>query len=275
MRLGGPVFGARATPGEWVAAVRREGYRAAACPVGTEVGDIGAWAAAARAADIVIAEVGAWSNPLSEDAGERATALDKCKRGLDLAERIGAVCCVNISGSRGAPWDGPDARNLTDETFEMIVACVRDIIDSVAPRRAFYALETMPWMYPDGPDSYLRLIAAIDRPQLAVHLDPVNMISNPQRFLANGDFIRECFDKLGPYIKTCHAKDITLGTKLTVHLDEVRPGLGALDYRAFLTCANRLHPDLPVLLEHLPGEDEYRAAAAYVRSVADELGIPV
>ena len=37
--------------------------------------------AAARAADIVIAEVGAWSNPLSPDDETRAEALEKCKKG--------------------------------------------------------------------------------------------------------------------------------------------------------------------------------------------------
>jgi hypothetical protein len=31
----------------------------------------------------------------------------------------------------------------------MVVAVVRDIMDAVKPTRAFYTLETMPWMYPD------------------------------------------------------------------------------------------------------------------------------
>ena len=78
-------------------------------------------------------------------------------------------------------------------------------------------------MYPDSPDSYLELIKAIDRPAFAVHLDPVNIICSPQLFYSNGAFLRECFTKLGPYIKGCHAKDIALGETLTVHLTEVRP----------------------------------------------------
>jgi sugar phosphate isomerase/epimerase len=77
---------------------------------------------------------------------------------------------------------------------------------------------------------------------LGVHLDPVNMISSPRRFYDNANFIRECFQKLGPHIKSCHAKDIALASRLTVHLDEVRPGLGNLDYSVFLSEANTLHP---------------------------------
>jgi len=161
------------------------------------------------------------------------------------------------------------------ETFDQIVAIVRDIIDTVKPTRSFYILETMPWMYPDSPNAYLRLIKAIDRKAFAVHLDPVNLVSSPQRYFSTGALIEECFAKLGPDIKACHAKDILLRENLTIHLDEVRPGLGNLDYRTFLRCLNRLDADVPLMLEHLPQEDEYRAAATYIRTVAAHEGIPL
>jgi sugar phosphate isomerase/epimerase len=252
--------------------VQNLGYRAAYCPLkpGADEATIAAYAQAARAADIVIAEVGAWSNPLSPDAAERARALELCKGSLWLAEQTGANCCVNIAGSRGAVWDGPHPANLTPETFEIIVAIVREIIDSVKPTRTCYTLEAMAWMYPDAPDNYVKLIRAIDREAFAVHLDPVNMVSSPQLFFNNAALIRECFAKLGPWIRSCHAKDIILTDRLTVHLDEVRPGLGGLDYAAYLREASRLPQDVPLMLEHLASEEEYAQAAAYVRSVAKE-----
>ncbi len=275
MRLGAPVFEPYDHPDAWIAAVRRRGYRAAYCPVKTDADDatIRAYARAAEAADIVIAEVGAWSNPLSPDAATRAAAIAKCQAGLALADAIGARCCVNIAGSRGPKWDGPHPADLTPETFDLIVQTVREIIDAVKPTRTFYTLEPMPWMYPDSADSYLALIAAIDRPQFAVHLDIVNLVNSPQRYFANAGLIRECAAKLGPWIKSCHAKDILLADRLTVHLDEVRPGLGGLDYRTLLRELNALDPDLPLMLEHLPGQEEYDQAAAYVRAVAQEVGV--
>lgn len=277
MRLGGPIFVKADSPESWAAAVTASGYRAAYCPVGpaTDDGTLAAYAAAACKADIVIAEVGAWSNPLSPDPAAAAAALEKCKASLALADRIGARCCVNIAGSCGRKWDGPDAANLTDATFDRIVTLVRTIIDAVNPTRTFYTLETMPWMYPDSPDAYLRLIKAIDRKAFAVHLDPVNLVCSPQRYFATARLIRECFAKLGAYIKSCHAKDILLRETLTVHLDEVRPGRGNLDYRAFLKELNRMDADVPLMLEHLPNEDEYRAAATHIRSIAAEEGITV
>ena len=275
VRLGGPVFGDCSTPDLWIAALQRQGFRAAFCPVGPEASDaeLQSYVKAAATADIVIAETGAWSNPLSADAVERAAALETCRRNLDLAERAGARCCVNIAGSRGEIWDGPHPANLTSETFDMIVETVREIIDSVQPSRTFYALETMPWIYPDSPQNYLALLKAIDRRQFGVHFDPVNLINSPQRCFDNATFIRECFAVLGPHIKSCHAKDIALAPRLTVHLDEVRPGLGALDYRAFFTELNRLDADTPVMLEHLSDEAEYSAAASHLRGVAAEVGV--
>ena len=276
IRLGGPVFEKTDDPEKWAAAVRALGYRAAVCPIGEDADDatVAAYARAAEKADIVIAEVGAWSNPMSEDVKERLLAREKCIRRLDLADRIGANCCVNIAGACGPIWDGPYAANLTKETFERIVETTRDIIDAVKPTRTFYTLEAMPYILPTGPEEYLELIRVIDRPRFGVHLDPVNMISSPQRYFANTHFIQECFRLLGPHIKNCHAKDIVLRPKLTVHLDEVAPGLGALDYRTFLRQLDKLgDPNVGLILEHLPTAEEYVGAAAYIRTVATEEGI--
>ena len=106
-----------------------------------------------------------------------------------------------------------------------------------------------------------------------MHFDPVNLINCPERYYRSGDFIRDCFARLGPHIKCCHAKDITLSGKLTVHLDETRPGLGALDYGAFLRCLAQLDPDTPLMLEHLTGAGEYAAAARHIRQIAAREGL--
>ena len=275
MRLGGPLLANVDDPGSWTAALHAAGYTAAYCPVSTKADDqtVNAYADAARRAGLVIAEVGAWSNPLSPDATVAAAAIDTCRASLALADRIGARCCVNIAGSCGMKWDGPDASDLTDATFERIVSVVRAIIDAVQPTRTFYTLETMPWMIPDSADAYLRLIKAIDRPAFAVHLDPVNLVCSPQRYFGNRALLNECFDKLGPWIKSCHAKDIVLRDRLTVHLDEVEPGQGHLDYATFLRRMRALEADVPLMLEHLSSEASYRAAAEHIRAVAKREGI--
>ncbi len=278
IRLGAPLPEKFRDPKAWVNSLRERGYRAAYCPVDTDSdGDeINAFSKAAKEADIVIAEVGIWNNPISPDDDERAKAVEKCKKSLQLAEDIGARCCVNIAGTVSTEhWYAPHEDNLTEETFHMIVETVRDIIDSVNPKRTFYALEPMAWLYPDSPETYLDLIRAMDRNAFAAHLDPVNMINTPRRYFRNGEFLRECVMKLGPYIKSCHAKDIILHRDLTVHLEEVRPGLGQLEYATFLKEIHQLPDEIPVMLEHLPNEKEYRLAAEFVTSVAASENIPL
>lgn len=275
MRFGGPVFADTDDPELWVRELDRLGYTAAYCPVDSNASEetVAAFKKAARDADIVIAEVGAWSNPLSSDDRERKLAREQCSRQLDLADRIGARCCVNISGSRGRKWDGPDEKNLTEETFQMTVESVREIIDAVKPERTFYTLETMPWAYPDSTESYARLIDAIDRPQFGVHFDPANLVNSPQRYFNNAALIEEFVERLGQHIRSVHAKDIRLGKEFMTHLDEVRPGTGNLDYRTLLDCLDRLDRDVCLMMEHLPTAEEYDLAADYIRAVAESRDI--
>lgn len=275
MRLGGPIFEKKTDPVSWVAAMQRAGYSAGWLPVdaNTPPDITQSFVDAAAAANICIAEVGAWSNPISPDEATRTKAIEHNCLQLAFADHLGARCCVNIAGACGSQWDGPHPANLSDATFDLIVETVRRIIDTVQPKRTFYTLETMPWVFPDSADSYLRLLRAIDRRQFAVHFDPVNLINCPSRYYRTGDFIRDCFAKLGPYIKSCHAKDILLSGKLTVHLDEVRPGLGALDYDVFLTELVKLDADVPLMLEHLPNAEEYALAAQHIRQVATRNGL--
>ena len=276
IRLGGPVFKKHSNPDEWVKALNELNYKAAYCPVnpGSDSNEITAYKNAAQKADIVIAEVGAWSNPIDPDEVKSKVALEKCIKSLQLADEIGAKCCVNISGSRNPQkWAGPHKDNLTPETFNLIVETTRKIIDAVKPKNTFYALETMPWAYPDSVDSYEKLIKAIDRKQLGVHFDPVNLVISPQVYYKNGEMISEAIKKLGPFIKSCHAKDILLlEDELTPHLPEVRAGLGNLNYAVFLNELSVLK-NIPLMLEHLNSEVEYNLAAQFVRKVAEENNI--
>ena len=277
IRLGGPVWADPNDVDAWVAAHKRAGYTACYCSLdGSSPSDaVRELAAAAAKADLMIAEVGAWSSPLAPDGAAREAALEHCKRQLDVADRIGARCCVNIAGSRGEKWDGPDPRDMLDETFDMIVETVREIVDAVQPTRTYYTLETMPWMFPHTAECYERLLRAVGRERFAVHLDPVNMVNSPCVYFNNGAMIREAVERLGPWIKSCHAKDIVLGSNLTTHLDECRPGTGGLDYRALLESLDAVVADVPLMLEHMTAENEYAQASGYIRAIARACGVPL
>jgi len=276
LHLGGQLFDSYRDPGEWIGQLKKLAYRAAYCPVGTDADEqeIRAYEDAARKNEVIISEVGAWSNTLSTDPTEASESLIKCMEGLQLADRIGARCCVNISGSRNKEhWAGPHKDNFSEEVFDMVVENTRKILDEVKPTRSFFALEAMPWSFPDSADTYLRLLKAIDRPRFGVHLDPVNMIRSPREYFNNGALIKEMFEKLGPFIKSCHAKDIILREDNYIpQMDEVRAGLGTLDYATYLKQLAKLK-DVPLMMEHLKTAEEYKLAADHIRTVARSEGI--
>ena len=276
MRLSAPLPSTFDSPEGWIELLHERGFRTAYWPLPDDAGldEADAYALAAEAAGISIAEIGAWlANPLSRDDTVRAQGLARCQERLALADRVNARCCVNIAGSFSEIWDGPHPDSLSADTFALIVDSVREIIDAVQPERTYYTLEPMPYLLPDSPDSYLELLRAIDRDRFAVHLDPVNMINTPAKLYDNAAFLRECFAKLGPHVRAVHAKDMDITSSLTLDMPERRPGAGIIDYRVFLSLMQDLDPDTPFLVEHLPSDEEYVAAVAHVRAVADELGV--
>ena len=157
----------------------------------------------------------------------------------------------------------------------MTVEVIRRLLDEVKPERTKFALETMLWTIPDSPDAYLKLMQAVNRPGFAVHMDPANFITSVRKYYENGAVIREAFDKLGPWIVSCHAKDLSMRPDMGLHIDEVVPGSGFLDYRVFLKELDKLDRDIPLMIEHLESDAEYAAARDNILAVADETGAEI
>ncbi len=275
MRLGVGLTHSFNDPENMAKAYRTAGYTAAICPDVTlnQPERIRAIRQAFDKYDVLLAEFGVWNNMLHPDPEIQKANLQANIQALATADEAGVLCCVNIAGSFDPQrWDGPHPKNLSTEAFERTVENVRTILQAVKPRRTVYSLETMPWVIPDSIESYLALIDAIDHPMFGVHLDPVNMINSPARFYNNAAFLSDCFSRLGHKIVSVHAKDIRLDPPLTVHLQEVRPGLGQLDYHTLLKAMAKLPVDTPLILEHLPQED-YPPAQAYVLESARAAGV--
>jgi sugar phosphate isomerase/epimerase len=276
IRLGG--YGLRVSaddPAAFAKAHVAFGYRAAYCPP-VSIGDLHRIAGirdAFAAVDVTIAEVGIWRNLITPDESTRKANLDYAAERLALADEVGALCAVSYVGSFVVGTEyAPAAENLSQHGFDAAVETARLLIDTVKPKRARFALEMMQYTLPDGVEIYRDLIVAIDRPAFAAHLDPVNLVLTPRQYFDTGALIRSCFATLGPWIVSCHAKDIILRDQAALHFDETRVGLGHLDYRTYLSELDRLANDVPLLLEHLRDE-EYAVARDQLFAVGEEIGV--
>jgi len=276
MKLGGSITTPFVTPIQWSECVKKARFAAVTCPVAYDAPDetVAGILAEAKRLNVTIAEVGVWRNLLATDHGEREAAMAYAKNQLALAEAIGANCCVNIVGAPGPVWDGAYRDNYSEQTYAAIVRSIREIIDAVRPKRTFYTIEPMPWMVPDGPDEYIRLMQDVDREGFAVHMDFVNMLNSAKRFLFANEFIEECFDKLSPWIKSTHIKDARMEPAFTTLIHECAPGKGQLNYAGILRILDKyLSKEVPVLLEHMQTDEEYAEAYDYVAGIAEREGV--
>ena len=256
------------TPEDWAAKHKALGLKAINFPVSYLEGEekYMAYKKAADAAGLSISEVGIWRNTLAADPAERKKWIDYAIGELQMAEEIGAACCVNVVGTPNGPrWDGGYRGNFSAELWAEAVKMIRQIIDAVKPRRTKFCIESMPWMIPSSPDECLRLLEDVDRAEFATHLDVVNMITSPQRFFFNDDFLRECFTKLKGTIVSCHLKDIKLKEEYTFQLEESACGDGSLDLELYASLASAENPFMPMIIEHLETDQEYFDSVEYVK----------
>jgi sugar phosphate isomerase/epimerase len=274
IRLGAPIALKSDDPAVLAREHRRLGYTAAYCPPATaaDAVRIEAIRKSYAAENLVIAEVGAWVNILDPDTAKRLKNMDYVIERMQLAEAVGARCCVDTAGSFSAQGSA-DPKNVTKEFFDATVENCRKVIDGVKPRRSRFTIEMMFASLPDGADSYAELIRAVDRKQFGVHLDVCNVLNSPTKYYNSGVVIDELFRKLGASIISCHAKDLRIAPGRSLQFVEVVPGRGIVDYKAYLRNLAQVPLEAPLMLEHFNGDEEFQEGAAYIRKQGAEIGV--
>ncbi len=278
MRLGGSVMKPYHSPAEWLAHMKELGYSCVIFPVDSNAPaqvrqD---YLQCCRDNDLLIGEVGAWRNVMAADPAEAERNLTWNIRQLELAEEVGANCCVNISGSLSDMWDGYHPALGTKAVYDRVVENTRRIIDAVQPTHTHYSLEPMPWMVPESPEQYLQLLQDVARPAFKVHLDYCNMINSLDRYRDASAFITRCFELLGEHIVSIHAKDVQLMQgDLPIVIREVPPGEGSIDLPLVTKLAHALGEDTPVFVEHLPDHAAYMDAVRVMHEAAARADVTV
>jgi sugar phosphate isomerase/epimerase len=187
---------------------------------------------------------------------------------------MGARCCVIHGGTvETGNWGNANPLNFSEKSIAETVAAVQGIVDRVNPKVTKLVMETESYLLPDNPEIYARLIEAVDRSSFAVHFDPVNIIASPRNFYFNAQFLKHCFALLGPWIVSCHAKDLNMPPKhATVQIDETFIGDGVLDYDTYLKEIEKLSPPPTLMIEHL-NESQLIKGLKFIFKKAEEAGI--
>ena len=274
IRLGAPIFLKSDDPEVLAREHKRLGYTSAYFPPfdSPDANLIAAVRKTYTANNLVIAEVGAWVNILHPDPATRKKNLDYAIDRMRIADEVDARCCVDTAGSFNTK-SSADPRNVTKEYFDATVENCRKIIDAVKPKRSKFTIEMMFANLPDGPDSYLQMIKAVDRKEFGVHMDVCNVLSSPDKYYNSGKYIDELFKKLGPWVMSCHAKDLTIPAGRSLTFIEVVPGRGIVDYKSYLRNLAQVPREAPLMLEHFANDDEFQEGANFIRKQGADVGV--
>ena len=236
--------------------------------------------AALKKYDVDIFEIGGYRNIIHTDESMRQAYIKRLCRCLEAAERVGCRMVGTISGSRNPEGNEfvdnyavhPD--NWTLETWKLLIKSLKQIFRDTSGLKAVIGMEAQVTTNIDGPLAHKRLMEDMGDERLKVNLDPTNMVHFGNHFHTT-ELINECFDLLGEDIYGCHAKDsYVLPHSQTVHVQEVCPGRGSLDYETYLVRLSRMKWPRAMVVEHVP-EDQVPEGYAYIRKIAKKVGVKI
>jgi sugar phosphate isomerase/epimerase len=266
----------RETPEETVKRIRDGGFTAVnSQPSQWNASELVELKAALKKYDVVVFEVGAYSNIIHPDTSAREKILAAIIRKFEDAESIGGSMVATVSGCCDPKYlINPHPDNWSAATWKVLVGSVRRILKDTSGMKTSLGMEAQITTNIDGPQTHRRLIDDVGDPRCAVNLDPTNMVTL-DRYFHTAELLDECFDLLGESIHGCHAKDTFIEPDVqTLIIREVCPGRGVMDYPRYLAHMSRMKRPRALFPEHLPA-DQYAEANAYIRKTAEAAGVRV
>jgi sugar phosphate isomerase/epimerase len=241
-----------------------------------------------RRANLPISAVSGYTNITHPDPDERRHRLDALKEIIRHTRQLGTAYVVSETGTFNTESDWvDDPKNKTEEGYEICAKIVAEMAQVAYDHGAVFLIENYVNNVIGSVEEVLRLFADVPHPGLGLLFDPTNFYdgSNIDRIDAT---LNKMFDALGPRIRLAHAKDCKLAASLEekhVAIDAPEAntfrgagavelpaaGLGSLNYELYLRRLSALHPNMPLIIEHLD-EDDVPRAKAFVDGVLTRLG---
>jgi len=225
-----------------------------------------------------VPELGCYINLIPPDELQRRAAVDRIRSALQQAK---AFCCpavATVAGTRdpsGEPFWAAHPENFTAVAWVALCRSVEEILQTAEELGVDFCLEPLIHTPLNTVGTLRQILDEMRSERLKILFDPVNLITMDEYF-RTGDFLKLAFDVLGDSIAAAHAKDTLLQRdRLTLHVDEVRAGLGNLDYETFLRCMDGLPEDTPLAIEHLQKDEDFALARDYIEGIARKIGVDI
>jgi sugar phosphate isomerase/epimerase len=229
-----------------------------------------------RDANLPVVCVSGYTNLIHPDPKKREQNIAGLKNVLQFARDLGSPYVVSETGTyhRESDWVW-DPKNGTEEAYEEICNLLEELAKFANDHGSVFLVENYVNNVIGSVDHLTRLFSDVNHPGLGLLMDPTNYFTDSNIHHIDNE-INRIFNTLGEKIKIAHAKDCkpaedTSEKHAAIDADESHtfrgaggielpaPGLGNLNYDLYLKRLSKLHPNIPVIVEHLDEGDIPRA----------------
>lgn len=217
---------------------------------------------------------GYWQNLVTPDETKRRESVLTLQSALRLAGWMGARGIDTGPGSMSpdGPWF-PHPDNWTDICRRQLVKSLKECAKAAEDAGVYLSMEAHQLVTLKSPEITKEILDEVDSPWVRSDYDSANWITL-ETVYDTTSAINHHFDVLSHHIVSCHAKDIWIENRLTLHLQDGCPGKGLMDFSTLFRRMEALSPDYPVIAEG-NGTEDLPAVSTLFHKTAKDLGIRV
>lgn len=229
-----------------------------------------------RDANLPIVCISGYTNIIHPDPRKRAENIEGLKTLLKFARDLGSPYVISETGTYNTESDWVwDPKNGTEEAYETVCGELESLAKFAYEHGSMFLVENYVNNVIGSVDQLARLFSDVNHPGLGLLMDPTNYFTDKNINQVDEELNR-IFNTLGDKIKIAHAKDCkpavdTSEKHAAIDAAESHtfrgaggvelpaPGLGILNYDLYLQRLSKLHPNIPIIIEHLDEQDIPRA----------------
>lgn len=229
-------------------------------------------ALAARQVDFVVDAVGCYFNPLRPDdpSLHHVDYGDWKTVAANMAMMNGVDRIVCWSGTLGKTLTTPNLLNQEEETFNAMVAAIRQMLEEVKGLGIEILLEPFTAHVLCDGKACTRLMQKFPNGDVKIVLDAPNVVSHKE-FVHRDQRVHDFVLDIAPSVGIVHLKDMARDDN--GHRRFPRAGAGVLDYSSYLQAIVDHAPQTPVIIDHVYTVREMTAAREFVEMVAKDSGV--
>jgi len=229
-----------------------------------------------RDANLPIVAVSGYTNIVHPNLLKREENLNNLKTLLKFARDLGTPYVISETGTFNEESDWVyHEKNGTDEAYETLCEIVTDLTKFAYDNGSVFLVENYVNNIVGTVNQLLRLFSDVNHHALGLLMDPTNYFSDININDVDGELNR-IFNALGDRIRIAHAKDCKRAENIAEKHADIdateshtfrgagavelpAPGLGILNYDLYLKRLSAIHPNIPIIIEHLDEADIPRA----------------